>query len=254
MKTVADALRQPLVIGAYVLSVFIVGGAYVGSRWFYGDVEPIDIPVLQTVAPRPEAAAQEVNFEGIDTDNEHTQSESEPTVPPVQNEPVDDFLASLSDEERALLASEVVPEPERVSPFGFGPYPQVPSSYPEDVIWEGDMDQNIAQFGSKAMKAAELMDRILIKLWKQGHRATSVSTDSNGTVYPAFPNTVYVEWDYIEEEDGTPTRYASTLRGYPGMPDSVFDDVVEGIIPPGITVLDHNSDGIDPYTFLNLNP
>ena len=46
MKTVLDLIRQPLVIGALVFSILIVGGAYFGSRWYYGDVQPVEIPEL----------------------------------------------------------------------------------------------------------------------------------------------------------------------------------------------------------------
>ena len=97
------------------------------------------------------------------------------------------------------------------------------------------------------------MDRILIKLWNQGHRATSASMNSNGIVYPAFPNTVYVTWEYIEEENGKISRYAGRISSGTGVSDNDLDDLGEGIIPPGIKVLDYDSDGINPYTFLNLN-
>ena len=253
MKTVFDVIRQPLVIGALVLSVLIVGGAYFGSHWYYGDVESIHIPAQATFTPSPAVSVPEINLEGLQMADEPANIESQLTVPTADNESVDDFLAGLSDEEKALLTAEVVEDSQPVSPFGFGPYPHVPLDYPEDAIWEEDMAANISQFGSEAMKVAELMDRVLIKLWNQGHHATSASMDSNGVVYPSFPNTVYVRWKYIEEEDGTLTRYAGALRGYQGMPDSVLDDFAEGIIPSGIKVLDHDADGIDPYTFLNLN-
>ena len=253
MKTAFDLIRQPLIIGAFVLSTLIVAGAYFGSHWYYGDVELIDIPENSTFVPISPSAASEVNLEGLPAESEQTPIESEATVPTVESESVDDFLAELSDEEIALLTTEVVEETQPVSPFGFGPYPEVPSDYPETVIWEEDIEANISQYGSEAMKAAELMDRILIKLWNQGHRATSASMSSNGLVYPSFPNTVFVQWEYIEELDGTTSRYAGRISGYHGMPDSVLDNLGEGIVPPGITVLDYNSDAIDPYTFLNLN-
>ncbi len=189
----------------------------------------------------------------VASDSEKTGAiESKATVPPTAVESADDFLAELSDEEIALLTTEVVEETQPVSSFGFGPYPEVPSDYPEDVIWEEDMDENISQFGSEAMKAAELMDRILIKLWNQGHRATSASME-NGLVYPSFSNTVYVRWEYFEEEDGRTSRYAESISGGEGVSDRDYDDLGEGIIPAGITVLDYDSDAIDPYTFLNLN-
>ena len=46
MKAVLDLIRQPLIIGALVLSVLIVGGAYFGSHWYYGDVEPVPEELL----------------------------------------------------------------------------------------------------------------------------------------------------------------------------------------------------------------
>lgn len=256
MKTVFDVIRQPLVIGALVLSILIVAGAYFGSHWYYGDVEPVEMPEFSapTSPPRKQLSSAKVDLSGLQGESLPTRTES--TSTPIigsEVESVDDFLAELSDEEKALLTAEVVEETQSVSPFGFGPYPQVPLDYPEDVIWKEDMDENISQFGSGMMKAVELMDRVLIELWNQGHRATSAVMSSNGLIYPSFPNTVFVTWKYIEEEDGTITRYAGRVSSGEGVSDSDLDELGEGIIPPGITVLDYGSDGIDPYTFLNLN-
>ena len=255
MKTVFDVIRHPLVIGALVLSILIVVGVYFGSHWYYGDVEPVEmLEVSAPASPLPKnLSSSEVDFSGLQGESLPLQTESMPTVSSVEGKSVDDFLAELSDEEKALLTAEVVEEPQRVSPFGFGPYPQVPSDFPRDPIWEAvDMYEKINQHGRGMMKAIELMDRVVIKLWNQGHGATSASM-GKGLVYPGFPNTVYVRWNYIEEPDGTITRYAGRITSGPDILDSVFDALGEGIIPPGITVLDHDADGIDPYTFLNLN-
>ena len=46
MKTLLDLIRQPLVIGAFVLSILIVVGAYFGSHWYYGDDEPVPEELL----------------------------------------------------------------------------------------------------------------------------------------------------------------------------------------------------------------
>ena len=255
MKTVFDVLRQPLVIGALVLSILIVVGVYFGSHWYYGDVEPVEmLEVSAPASPLPKQLSfSEVDLSGLQGESLLPQTESTSTISSVEGESVDDFLAELSDEEKALLTAEVVEETQPVSPFGFGPYPEVPSDFPHEPIWEEDMEANISQFGSESMKEAELMDRVLIKLWNQGHRATSASKHSNGLVYPSFPNTVFVRWDYIEEEDGTITRYARRISSGAEVSDSDLNDLGEGIIPPGIKVLDYDSDGIDPYTFLNLN-
>ena len=256
MKTVLDLIRQPLVIGALLLSILIVGGAYFGSHWYYGDVEPVEMPeVSAPTRPLPkDLSSSEVNLSRLQEESLLPQTESTPTpIIGAEVESVNDFLAELSDEEKALLTAEVVEEPQRISPFGFGPYPQVPSDFPRDPIWEAvDMYDKINQHGRGMMQAIELMDRVLIKLWNQGHHTTSATLEG-GLVYPGFSDTVYVQWDYIEEEDGTIIRYAAEIGSGPDIPESVFDDLGNGIIPPGIKVLDYDSGGIDPYTFLNLN-
>ena len=255
MKAALDLICQPLVIGALVLCILIVGGAYFGSHWYYGDVEPVKIPELaaSTSYLPNNPSSSEVDLSGLQGESLPPHTESTPTAQSVEGESVDDFLAELSDEEKALLTAEVVEETQQVSPFGFGPYPQVPADYPEDVIWEEDMDGRIAVYGGGLAKAAELMDRVLIKLWNQGRRATSASME-NGLVLPHYHNTVYVRWAYTEEPDGRLTRYAGGITSGPDVPRSVHDTISEaGVIPPGITVLDPDSNKIDPYTFLNLN-
>ena len=257
MKTVLEVLRQPLVIGALVLSVLIVVGVYFGSHWYYGDVEPVEMPAVSVSTPflPKEFSSSEVDLSGLQGESLPPQTESKPTVPSAEGESVDDFLAELSDEEKALLIAEVVEEPARVSPFGFGPYPQVPSDFPHDPVWVADPDypEGDEHLGSDFMREIELINRVLIKLWNQGRRATSASM-SDGLVYPGYPDTVYVTWDYIEEPDGTMTRYASGISSGPDVPLSVHDAIrEEGTVPFGIKELSHEADGIDPYTFLNLN-
>ena len=258
MKTLLDLIRQPLFIGAFVLGVLIVVGAYFGSHWYYGDVEPIDIPENVTLAPTPPEVrtTPEVNLEGLRAESESTPIESTPTVPTAESESVDDLLAELSAEEVALLTTEVVEVPQRVSPFGFGPYPEVPSDFSHEPIWDEDPDypEGDEEFGSDFMRKMELIDRVLIKLWTQGHRATSGEIGDDDMVLPLYPNTVYVRWAYTEELDGTMTRYASEIASGPDVPLSVHDFIMdEGTIPFSIAVLDFDDNKIDPYTFLNLN-
>lgn len=257
MKTVFDVLRHPLVIGALVLSILIVAGVYFGSHWYYGDVEPVEmLEVSAPASPLPkQLSSSEVDLSGLQGESLPPQTESTLTVSSAEVESVDDFLAELSDEEKALLTADVVEEPQRVSPFGFGPYPEVPSDFPRDPIWEAvDMYEKINQHGRGMMKAIELMDRVLIKLWTQGHRATSGEIGSDDMVLPFYPDTVYVKWAYIEHPDGTMTRYASEIASGPDVPLSVHDTIEEdGAVPFGIKELDPDSNKINPFTFLNLN-
>ena len=153
-----------------------------------------------------------------------------------------------------LLEMKETSVPKRsVSPFGFGEFPEVPADFPETVIWQSDMQSEIEQYGSEQIKAVELMDRVLVKLWKQGHQATYAHTADNGMIYPSYPNTIYLDLEYKTDGEGNPIVSKGRLSGYDGITESEIDAIMEGNIPPGITVLSYSNDGIDPYSFLNLN-
>ena len=55
MQTLLDLIRQPLLIGAFVLSMLIVVGAYISSHWYYGEVEPVPEELLN-YTPEPAVA------------------------------------------------------------------------------------------------------------------------------------------------------------------------------------------------------
>ena len=186
-----------------------------------------------------------VNLEGMHTDSDHTPTDPAPIIR-TESESVDDAMAELSEEEElALLTAELEAEDRPVSPFGFGPYPEVPSDYPEKVAWEQDIPEGMG-------KIAELFDRVLIKLWNQGHKVTSISGDSY-RMYPALPNTIFVTWEYETDDEGNTTRHVTTLSSGTGISEETIDSIVDtGVVPPGITVLDYESDYIDPYDFLTL--
>ncbi len=143
---------------------------------------------------------------------------------------------------------EETPEKPRVSPFGFGPYPEIPPGYPNSNLW--DHAENLYEFSSERARRWELMERVCIKLWKQGKQTEGAAME-DGLVYPLYPNTVYVRWDHYIDEDGTPVPYITELLSSGSMA-RYEDDFDNGIIPPGITVIPYAEGGIEPYTFLNL--
>ena len=106
------------------------------------------------------------------------------------------------------MTAEVVPEPELVSPFGFGAYPQVPSDFSHNPIWVDFPNTKNALGGSTMMRALELCDRVLVELWQQGDHTDGGEIGSDDMVLPFYLNTVYVRWGYTENPDGTTTRYA----------------------------------------------
>ena len=71
----------------------------------------------------------------------------------------------------------------------------------------------------------------------------------NGKVYPAIPCTVYIRW----ANDGMGGRYITDMSGYSGDDDEYIKERLEaGEVPDGITVLEFDKAGIDPYEFLDL--
>lgn len=130
----------------------------------------------------------------------------------------------------------------------FGPKkierPEVPPDIPFAIVW--------LRPEKKAVRIDELTERellglVLVKKWKEGDRDfVGVSMD-DGKVYLYYPNVVYVKWEDTQLPDGTLTKYAAEISGGDS---TITDQVREGILPPGVLVLDMDSAGIDPYVYL----
>ncbi len=142
------------------------------------------------------------------------------------------------------------------SPFGFGPYPEVPADYPF---------RETVQLWDNATPEHELLVRVRIKLWKQGTQTKGAMFDNNGLIYPSIPGVIYVKWSYIEE--GTPDlieqRYAERIMGDGDTAERWESSyLVDGWYEPkdvnnasnalGIKVYEYPNGGIDPYNFLEL--
>ena len=141
--------------------------------------------------------------------------------------------------DRTPISEKTEAENVSVSPYGFGPYPDLPPGYPED-FWEG------------LSKEHELIARVRIKLNVDG-----ASMQENGLVYPNFRDRIYVEWSWDGKE-----RYISRIMGHSETTRVIrnFHDpdgyplprLTEKDITPGIKVFTLPDGGIDPYEFLNL--
>lgn len=137
-----------------------------------------------------------------------------------------------------------------VSPYGFGPYPKLPEGW-SPKTWPA------------RSAASELTKRVLIKLWHQGEIRTKSGAMENGLVYPIVPGTLYVEWDTYNGPFRS-VRYICNSLGHPA-----DDPRLEAIslakrergahpisltredIPSDIKLVPY-SEGINPYTFLDL--
>ncbi|MDE0313887.1 MAG: hypothetical protein OXM61_03215 [Candidatus Poribacteria bacterium] len=131
----------------------------------------------------------------------------------------------------------------RVSPHGFGPYPDIPADFPrQDIFEQGGQGPNF-----------ELMDRVWLELWKRGVRGISGMSIShnNGLVYPTIRGIAYADWEPRWELFGF--GFGKKYSGWSGHPgDFPRDpDIGRPKMPRGIKIFDM-SEGIDPYKLLDL--
>ena len=141
------------------------------------------------------------------------------------------------------------------SPFGFGPYPEVPADFPyQEKLWDNATPEH------------ELLVRVRVKLWKQGTQTKGAMFDiNNGLIYPSIPGVIYVKWRHIEEGDPdlVGRRYAGRVTGDRNtgemwqslyLTDRMFErtDVFQDTTTSGIKVYEYPDGGIDPYKFLEL--
>ena len=147
-----------------------------------------------------------------------------------------------------FVSEETPAEDVPVSPYGFGPYPEVPADFFGIPIWQKGLSDIPVDVG----KNVELIDRVLIKLWQQGDKNIIGGFLQNGKVYPNYPETVYVEERIEESDDGLVKRTFRHITGPPGT-GIYHEDIRRGNIPPHVTVIPmDDSQGLDPYSFLNL--
>ena len=194
-----------------------------------------------------------VDFEqaGTDLETAETQPKSDDTeVSPIDepSEVLDLSDAFLPDD---FVSAEESTEDVPVSPFGFGPYPEIPAGY---AVRHG---QTVWQYpGSLPLsnqRNIELIHRVMIASWNEGDTHFISATLEDGKVYLQYPNTMYVRYTVHENLDGTiQRRIGEWTSGEHNQ--SAIDQILEGEIPTGVTLIDMDSEdvGIDPYTFLGL--
>lgn len=140
---------------------------------------------------------------------------------------------------------------EHVSPFGFGPYPEVPAEYTArhgKTVWQ--YPGSLPQYNQRNI---ELIHRVMIALWNEGDTRFISATLQDGKIYVNYPNTMYVRYAVHKSPDGTVhRRITSWSAGEENQ--AAIDQILVGEIPTGVTLIDKDSEdvGIDPYTFLGL--
>lgn len=149
------------------------------------------------------------------------------------------------------------------SPFGLGPYPEVPDDLRSikrfKPVWEYPKWPNV-----RMAKAHELMSRVTIKLWQEGERDWVGMGGDENRIYVNYPNTVYVTWKKSEVtwDETEDDEYITTLSGDPSACLRIRSNTIARLgipgpstkadIPSDIEVKLHSESGIDPYSCLNL--
>lgn len=213
-----------------------------GDRTFTRAAQDNDVPV--EVEPLGEAESLP------ETDNsERIPEETAAFIDDAEIDVASDALDMLPEETSEPDA------PYGVSPYGFGPYPEVPTGFPDHLqpIWAWSEEKRSGFAGSG--KDFELMHRVLVKLWNQGDQGFVGVTraDDNGRVYPVYPEVVYVSWSEVTDIQGKVHRYPGFTLAGPNVPRLSARDFTNGNgYPAHITVLDRETEGIEPYQFLGL--
>ena len=246
-----DILSRKLVIAGLTCCVLLVAGTLL-YRWHVVIGIRKDEARTQQFLQQLESsdrlsAPQQQPETTTDAPEEH---ETAPVATDTVSETVFDVTERLPTEKAARVDTAKAPEATGadeettdvpVSPYGFGPYPELPAGWPADQIWP------------RISAEHELMMRVEIKLAHQGIDVMG-SIMENGLVYPMISDTVYAEWDKNARR-----QYIRNLAGDPDACERIraIEDE-RGIrftaadIPSDIKVLSFQEDGIDPYEFLDL--
>ena len=253
MKILFDFVREPIIIGSFTLALLIVIGAYVGSHYYYGDVEVIDLPAPLALTPSSPSVqtSSELDFGELSEQEESSPTQLESDLAPSKEKgiSIEELLAELTEEEKQALAEEVADELPRESVFGLGPLPDIPPDYPRQNVWDS---LEKSYYDGHANISHELINRVLIKYWNQGKKtASGILSGDTGRVIPLWKDTVYVRWSELEFEDGTTERYLGSYLCH-GSLGSYEDSVENGTQPSWIKVVLEEEAGVDPYSFLDL--
>ncbi|MCY3550371.1 MAG: hypothetical protein OXH39_07905 [Candidatus Poribacteria bacterium] len=190
---------------------------------------PIDIETLGT------------SETALDTDEVQTTSEGTDALAVQDTDAVDIADVFLPDD---FVSEKEIAEDVSVSPFGFGPYPEVPEGWPADTFPAPSANH-------------ELLARVEIKLLSQGTNTAGANME-NGLVYPVIKGTAYVKWKSYLRPDGEIT-YISDIIAHPedgarlnAIRAEKGRSLTEMDVPSDIKLVSFEAGAIDPYQFLDL--
>ncbi len=254
-----DLLSSRWFQGGLVFFVLVVGGSLLYS-WYLLRITEAEFGrktlTVESLKNKQATGTAPVDFQAegsVDTPDENTDTQMPDTTEALPNETetldlADAFLPEDFVSEKTL--AEDVP----VSPYGFGPYPEVPADYPFTPFWfryQEDPERYDAKYDTEMLKSKELLSRVMVKAWTEGIRDFTGGSGSliTGKYYLHIPNAIYVEYgEPYENEDGTFTTPISSYTG--GNVHLTPEQMQKGEVPSGVRVIE--GDGYDPYEYLDL--
>ena len=204
-----DLLSRRAIQVGFVFFLLCVGGSLLYS-WRVQRTTETEFgkrpkPVV-SIENKPETNTAPVDFqtEGVtntpDT-NTDTPMSSETEALPNEIETLEVADAFLPDD---VGTEETPAEKVAVSPFGFGPYPEIPADYPHGVSWINPSEKLLRPERREHRKRLELIDRVMVQAWTDGDHNFDGATGNgsgDGKVYLTYPNVIYVEYGEPEEND-----------------------------------------------------
>ena len=232
-----DILTNKWVLSGIGFLIILSGLCYLYYQWtiapYRKDAAELDEMIRQSESQRTAPTAKSTE-RAADASMESTTPTTEKSVNGNTAEVENSTEAETQQTDTSTTTAESKDVP--MSPHGFGPYPEVPNDFPENVDWD-DYANDLPIY--------ELMTRVQIKLWNQGQRAVGIFKEG-GLLYPTIQGSIYIRW-------GDNGKDIVDFSGHPDdISDEIEDQLWEGIIPSGFKILNYDESGIDPYKFLNL--
>ncbi|MDE0084560.1 MAG: hypothetical protein OXU23_02540 [Candidatus Poribacteria bacterium] len=240
-----DIFTNKWIIGSFGVLLIVAAGCYFWYQWELAPYKQEYAKTQQlvqewTATPKTVTPTQEA--EGVDRQDVAPAERKSVSAAPATKKTdtlLDDVDTGDNSAPTFEMAESDTAEVVQESPFGFGPYPEVPEDYPTKalVTWPA------------ASAESELLSRVLIKLWTQGEKNFYGGSTNRGRIYPHYNNTVYTRFGEYRGANGEMVRYAQGALAGPHVKFSMSELLNP---PPHLRVLDLESSGIDPYQFLDL--
>lgn len=239
-----DIFTNKWILGMIALLIIIVGGCLL---WYEHTTSPYETEAAKTAeyTRQMEKNRQAKTESSTDTETAALQSHADSKTQSEDRQrtnvnPVTDKIAPPHAQNETESPSETAETAElKVSPHGFGPYPEVPEDLPYRHLYT-----NWGDLGPQS----ELLNRVLIKLWASGEKNFIGGSTYKGKVYPHYNDAVYVKWGETVK-NGKKVRTTAIRISGPHVPFNGKDLLNP---PPGLRVLDLESSGIYPYEYLDL--